>query len=64
MDKSKLHKKHREIFEQVMTSKLIPEESKQHIYDVWVELNKHPEKEWVSGTIQEKIAEIAETKVE
>lgn len=59
MDKSKLHKKHKPVFDQLMSATFIPQRAKEQIYAIWVELNKHPENEWASEEVKERVSEIA-----
>ena len=63
MDKSKLLKEHQDAFDSVMKSPLIPQATKQMIYNKWLELKKYPKKDWNKPEVREKLDRVYKEEV-
>lgn len=55
MDKSKIHPKYYKVYDQVMESPLLTQAQKENLYKIWVEINKHPQKDWKTKKVLDKL---------
>lgn len=61
-DITKLHPIHQKTYKEFVSSEFTPNEVPDKLYNLWVELNKHPQKDWNKESVIESIKEEVDNK--